>query len=777
MKSIKRYLALILCMTLLAGIFTGCQTPENTAESESVPESTEETEIPVDYAALYADAASLLNESNALTVEAAVTDERSIGNDLVTESQTITLRSQDRQEKTPIIHRTDLVVYQNNVRAACEQLWSDGIVYAKVKQAKYYSHEEAQQFLERQLPVGLLDPSNYETVSGTDGEISFADALAAEDWAMPEDGELLEASGTATLQDGVLTAERYEIRFLYGVTELHYIYEVRYTPSVDEDLSALVPNNTKGYESLDSIEAAALLLRAKIAMDNAALTELQTSYIAAAAGFVGVLTQEFARCGSGEDYQSDLALSQVFYNLYDNDTSQYNYTEHFADGVLSEQSDDEEPYEHNYPLDKQIQDDNWRLDALTPDYDDIVDARVVDVGSYYVVEFTLTDDFAKSLREQANATIFGDVDELDGYSTSYVGKTAKGFLALEKNSYLPTALNMDYEGIYTISGEQANLTMSLMRSVTLYDPDTYEHVTGEALPAEEPETRATPLCYEVTGTEGEKLYLFGTIHVGDDRTGYLPEPIMDAFNGSDALAVEFDDEAFTESIQEDTNLLEQVTASYYYTDGTTIANHIDSDLYRAATYVLKTTGQYTTQSDYLKPYVWSSTIENFYLSQGRKLTSAKGADHRLMDWAREQEKEILNVESGEFQLEMLSGYSDAVQQMLLAQSVAASRNSYLQGVYSLYELWCSGDEAAIIERLSAMSEDERAELDEDELAVYDEYHEQMEVARNEQMLEVAKEYLQSGKTVFFAVGIAHLLGEAGLVDALREAGYEVTKIQ
>ena len=45
------------------------------------------------------------------------------------------------------------------------------------------------------------------------------------------------------------------------------------------------------------------------------------------------------------------------------------------------------------------------------------------------------------------------------------------------------------------------------------------------------------------------------------------------------------------------------------------------------------------------------------------------------------------------------------------------------------------------------------------------------------MLEVAKGYLDSGKTVFFAVGLAHLLGDGGLVQALRDAGYTVTLIQ
>ena len=204
---------------------------------------------------------------------------------------------------------------------------------------------------------------------------------------------------------------------------------------------------------------------------------------------------------------------------------------------------------------------------------------------------------------------------------------------------------------------------------------------------------------------------------------------------------------------------------------------INSELYEAAVSLMKTAGEYTPLSEQYKPFVWSQQIDNFYLSQGRRLTSSKGVDNRLMALAREQEKEILNVESGEFQISMLGSYSDEVQEMILAQSVATVRNEALAATYALYELWCSGDEAAIRERLAAMTEEERAEIDPDDLAIYDEYHQKMEVERNAHMLEVAEEYLQGEKTVFFAVGLAHLLGEGGLVDSLRDAGYTVSLIR
>ena len=55
----------------------------------------------------------------------------------------------------------------------------------------------------------------------------------------------------------------------------------------------------------------------------------------------------------------------------------------------------------------------------------------------------------------------------------------------------------------------------------------------------------------------------------------------------------------------------------------------------------------------------------------------------------------------------------------------------------------------------------------------EEYNNAMGPDRNDDMLKVAVEYLESGETVFYAVGLAHLLAPDGLVHPLRDAGYTV----
>ena len=191
-------------------------------------------------------------------------------------------------------------------------------------------------------------------------------------------------------------------------------------------------------------------------------------------------------------------------------------------------------------------------------------------------------------------------------------------------------------------------------------------------------------------------------------------------------------------------------------------------------------------------------IDNFYLQQGYQLTGEKGVDNRLLAIAEEEDIPVREVESTLFQMEMTANYSDELQEFMLFSSLASDAQDYWESLSELYELWCSGDEAKLIEELTEepweiteedleitedMTDEDkekvekiRADLDNINAklkVLQEEYEKAMSIDRNVGMLEVAKEYLESGDTIFYAVGLAHLLAENGLVNTLREAGYTV----
>ena len=401
---------------------------------------------------------------------------------------------------------------------------------------------------------------------------------------------------------------------------------------------------------------------------------------------------------------------------------------------------------------------------------DIEEFYISEVSGGTVIDYTFDKFTADSLKWDACESLTGDFDSLDKLSSGYELLLAEGYLAIDEYTGLPTALSISYSGVHTIEGEDYVLSRQISNSYNAASTRAYTNITGEKPPVKEEYEEPTPVFYKVTGADGEQMWLLGTIHLGDPRTTMLPQEIYDAFASSDALAVEFDINDFEEQLAQDPALAEKVLEYYLYTDGTTIEDHLQTpDVFYAAMQTMKMTGQFSNVAMVTKPSMWSQAIEDFYMRQGYTLYTDYGVDMQLLELAETQGKTILNVESGMEQLEMLTGYSDEVQEMILLSTLAVDPLTYNKEILRLFEAWCRGDEAELIQLLTT----DTSEMTPEELELYEEYTRAMETDRNEKMLEVAKGYLSSGDTVFYAVGLAHLLAEDGLVNTLRQAGYTV----
>jgi uncharacterized protein YbaP (TraB family) len=419
----------------------------------------------------------------------------------------------------------------------------------------------------------------------------------------------------------------------------------------------------------------------------------------------------------------------------------------------------------------------WNLDLAA-----CVASEPANLGGIYYLELEMTEDWALEQCAYLNSELWGKEDFLDAYASAYETTTRTGYIAIDGITGFPTAIGTEYVGTHTIEGSPCTLSLQNDYTFELASQSAYKAITDEPMPTEEPAQKATPLFYHVTGADGQEMWLFGTIHVGDSRTTYLPQKIYDAFDAADALAVEFNSDAFYDQMGTDEKLQKLASEAYYYSDGTTTEDHIeDEEFYEYALKLMKATGNYNANTPYMKPSLWSNTIENTYLRLGYRLSGDFGMDNLLMDRAREQEKEILDVESGLEQLQMLGGYSDALQEYILASTLSGTAAAYQEGVLELFEMWCEGDEQTLIAYLNEEDEDpdtstmtdEELEQYNKELALMEEYNEAMSSSRNVEMVDVAIGYLESDKVVFYAVGLAHLLAEDGLVNALRDAGYTV----
>jgi len=273
----------------------------------------------------------------------------------------------------------------------------------------------------------------------------------------------------------------------------------------------------------------------------------------------------------------------------------------------------------------------------------------------------------------------------------------------------------------------------------------------------------------VTDKEGHTLWLMGSIHVGREDFYPLPDSVLEAYRSSDALAVEVD----VIAAQENMMGLSQAMMTMMYTDGTTISDHIPEELYNNAVQVMQEYNLYYSLMDYFNPGFWSDLISSAVGNEAGD--SALGIDMFFLTDAKENGKEIREIETMTSQLTMSTGFSQELQLLLLEQAVeeAGKLEEYKTELIELMDLWASGDEEAFNAYLNEAPEFESDE----EAALYAEYNDAMITSRNEKMTQYAKDALASGEEVFICVGAAHVLGSTGMVQQLRELGYTVTLVK
>lgn len=282
-----------------------------------------------------------------------------------------------------------------------------------------------------------------------------------------------------------------------------------------------------------------------------------------------------------------------------------------------------------------------------------------------------------------------------------------------------------------------------------------------------------PMLFRVTGADGQEMYLFGTIHVGDDRTTDALNRVLPYLETCDALAVEFNIAAYERDYDAQTRDMMQ----FVLTDGTTIEDYLDDDLYARAGDLLEQAGLFPSMMRQFNLAMWSQLVEQAALmTTCTDLDFGGGMDRQLIAWCEDRGIEVRDVESPELQYGLLAGFPDELN-VLMIEHTLDNLDTYAEGVHELYEAWLKGDYDEILRLAKSEEEDEEGEYTPEQIAMVEDYNYQMLDNRNLGMRDKAVQWLEAGDKVFFAVGAAHLVDDMGLVNLLRQAGYTVEQIE
>ena len=783
----NRWIALVLVLALLVGM-TACTNSVEETTMSTVP-TTEPTTVPTTQPPeptaheLFAEAAEALKTADNVYMTFDAKETHTVWRDEFVQVMSGIAAYEGLQ--SDLVAKIDAKIFYNDEEkeVLLTELYADGKTYSTYNDGWFKDEAEQEDFLARQYPVCLFEAENFETGEVEEGEngkiLKFSHATALESWIAPEYAVLAEATAQAVLGDEGIESMTYSVTYRQGAADVAVEITTDLKLGNPASLNTDPPISEDSYMVLSHCWAPMVMDRA---MRNLLVSENSSAQITQ---FVLNQAAGYALYNNEINFAHDggkvLMKEEMNITTFDGQKEQNSEVENlYRNGLITIKADGgsrsvktDDEYIEDYVFG--VFNDNLVYSRW------ITDCVAVSMGELFYFDFTSVNQLClEYIQSQTNAALFGGGDPIGEIATGYKHKGFHCYMGVDPDTWLPTSYGLEYAGAYTIEGNEYEHSQKYYSQILGSNPMAYYNITDTLLPEEEPETPATPLFYHVTGEDGSEMWLLGTIHIGDERTAYLPQEIYDAFNAADALAVEFNMNEYEEDMEEDEDYAEDIASLYFYDDDSMTKDHLDEEVYEASIQMLKCLGQYHMNIDYLKPFVWESSITGALKDGGRRLFSEKGVDQRLLDLAEEAEKEILDVESAESQTSMFSNFSDGLQERLLMEALTYSRSEYNKEIMELFELWCSGDEEALRKYINDEEDEEEedtSEMTEEEKALYEEYETAMSTERDINMIEVAKGYLESGKTVFYAVGLAHLLKDDGLVDGLRAAGYTVELVE
>jgi uncharacterized protein YbaP (TraB family) len=259
----------------------------------------------------------------------------------------------------------------------------------------------------------------------------------------------------------------------------------------------------------------------------------------------------------------------------------------------------------------------------------------------------------------------------------------------------------------------------------------------------------------------DKLYILGSIHVGNESMYPLNKHLISAFKNSDCLAVEVD----ATNPENSAKMRNLIRETGMITNNKTVKDIISPKLYGELQNEFEKLGLPESNFLYTKPWLTAISLLNMKVMQlGYK--SEFGIDLFFINEAKKTEKPIKELESVEYQIKMLANLPKKLQCKLLESALDRTTN-YDKLLKDTITYWKTGNTKAF-EKMYF-----------EEIYKADRYKDLVEIIfykRNKHMAEKINNFLKQKEKCFVIIGAGHLLGKKGILNLLKLKGYKVKQL-
>lgn len=259
-------------------------------------------------------------------------------------------------------------------------------------------------------------------------------------------------------------------------------------------------------------------------------------------------------------------------------------------------------------------------------------------------------------------------------------------------------------------------------------------------------------------SEGRSLYILGSVHMLPKSAYPLAPAIEQAFEESDRIAFELNLDSAT-NMGNAFALVQRGT----YQDGRTLRSSISPETYKLLQQRLKKSGIPSVMFDRLEPWMVAMMLSAIDM-QNSGYENRYGIDMYFHDKAKKAGKEVVGLETIDFQVDLFDKLPEEAQEEYLKQTLEMSSDSANGVVDSMVDAWKAGD-TDLLEKIAGGS-----------MSGNDELYKGMLYDRNHNWVPLIEGFLQSGDRYLVVVGALHLVGDDGVIELLRNKGYSVEQL-
>jgi uncharacterized protein YbaP (TraB family) len=255
------------------------------------------------------------------------------------------------------------------------------------------------------------------------------------------------------------------------------------------------------------------------------------------------------------------------------------------------------------------------------------------------------------------------------------------------------------------------------------------------------------------------LYLLGSIHVLKQSDYPLAAPIETAFSNAQTVVFETDVGAAA-----DPAAALAMLSKAMLPEGQTLQGQLSPEVYTMFTNHLQASSSPLPVEMFQQfmPSMAAVTIEGMELMK-LGFNPLIGLDMHFWQLAKDENKEVLTLESTDEQLKLLTGLSKKEGEWFL-KTTLQQMDDLKTEAGSMIQAWKTGDSASL-EKLLNKYQGEAPDI-----------IKRFATDRNVKWLPKIDGWAHGEKNVLVIVGAAHLVGKDGLVELLKKKGWKITQL-